>query len=143
MKALIALFSLVLFGSASQASQNVFTYRTVLVGQSKEGRFCPQIVRTTAVNEVNSLRGKAVHITDENGLGDVFVYQNTTRSCREDIVCISENHFGQKGSTGKLSMNLDNNGTYPTTDLPGYTSLKLSWVDSNTKTAKHCTYMFF
>ncbi len=143
MKALIAMFSLVFIGSAAQAGQNVFTYRTVLVGQSKEGRFCPQIVRTTAVNEVSSLRGRAVHITDQAGFGDVFTYEFTTRTCREDVVCISENHYRQKDSPVTLSMNVNNNGTYPTTDLPGYSSLKLSWVDQNTSTAKSCSYMFF
>lgn len=143
MKALIAIVGLVLLGQTASANQNVFTYRMFLAGQSKEGNFCPQLVRATAVNEVGSLRGKAVHLVDIDGAGDVFVYQNTTRTCREDVVCVSENHFRQNGSGVTVSLKLENNGVYPTTDLPGYTQLKLSWTAPDTGTLKSCMYLFF
>ena len=145
MKALIASFgflvSSVFVGDVALASKNVFTYRTVLVEQSKSGRFCPELVTANAVDQLNSTRGQALHLVDARGYGAVYTYEVTTRVCKEDIRCDSTNHYLNASSHVNVSMKLNNNGEYPTTDLPGYTSLKLSWVDPQTSTAKYCVYM--
>jgi len=145
MKAFIASFgflvSSVFFGEVALASKNVFTYRTVLVEQSKSGRFCPELVTATAVDQRNSSRGQAVHMVDARGHGAVYTYEKTSRACKEDIRCDSTNHYVKASSQVKVSMKLNNNGEYPTTDLPGYSSLKISWIDQQTSTAKFCVYM--
>ena len=143
MKTLITFLGLMLLGQTSLAGPSVFSYRTVLVEQSKAGKFCPQIVTTTAVNEQNSLRGQAVHLVDNEGLSYVFTYKYSTRACREDVVCVSQNHYLKADSPVIVSLKLNNNGDYPTVDLPGYTSLKLSWNNAQGHTSKYCTYMFF
>lgn len=141
MKALFAFFGFVLFGQVALANQNVFNYRTILVEQSKSGRFCPELVTASAVNQRNSLRGHAVHMIDARGVSAVYTYESTTRKCKEDVRCDSTNHYVQKSSSVRVSLKLNNDGAYPTTDLPGYSSLKISWVDQQTKTPKFCTYM--
>lgn len=141
MKALITVFSLVLFGSVAMANQSVFTYqRPFVIEQSHAGLLCPQMKTITAVNEPISGRGHSVQLMNMRGNVSVFAYESTTEKCRQDIICETINHYAEINNRSKVAMTLQNDGSYPTTNLPGYKMLKLSWLSDKTSTPKFCVY---
>lgn len=141
MKALIALFGLVFVGQVVRANQSVFTYhRPFVIEQSNAGLICPQLQTILAVDEPVTGRGRSVSISDVDGKIAVYNYESTTEKCREDIICETLNHYSETNQRSKIAMTLNNDGSYPTTNLPGYKLLKLSWVSQKTGSPKFCVY---
>lgn len=140
-RALTLVAGLVLAGSQAFASNSVYSYsQTVLVGQSKVGFICPQVINVTALNEAGSLDGQSATLSLSTGERTTYVYQGSTRSCISDMICLTENHYQAKGVMNEVSLRRNNDGAYPTTDLPGYSALTIT-LEQGDAPAVQCTYL--
>lgn len=141
MKALSVVFGFVLIGSQAFASKSVYSSRSViLVGQSKSGLVCPQVLNVTAINQAGSLEGETATVILTNGQRTTYSYQYSSRSCISDMICLTENYYTTKGVMNDVSLRRNNDGAYPTTDLPGYSAMTIV-QNRGGEQEVYCTYM--
>lgn len=143
MKALLALvLGLTTLCSAQASMDNtIHTYFPLLVEQSNTGRYCPELSKITTVSQRDSLEGVKVIFKYRKGGLKQFAYTHNSRQCMSDMVCITSNHYEAKGSQLWISLERNNDGEYPTTDMPGYRMMSVSIMTNDYPYWPSCRYL--
>ena len=143
-----ALMSLVLLASInSYASSSTLEYRVgaprVLQGgfqvDPSDVRFCPTF-ESLVVTQNEKLQGLLLTFSEQ---GEVIGPKSSgsTKTCISDMVCPTEDHFDFVDRTGYASLTRNNDGDYPTKNLPGYSSLSVSLTNVATRKGRvDCYY---
>jgi hypothetical protein len=97
---------------------------------------CADVTSIRVTNKEASLDGDHLVLELANGSRQTakFTYASTT--CLSDMVCITSNNFDGEVSA---SLERNNDGQYPTQDLPGYRSLSLLYLKGDG--AITCSYL--
>ena len=140
MKALFLGFTAVLLVQTAKA-QDVFTYFPVLVEQSNAGRYCPELSKITAVNQRQSLEGDSIVFNYRAGITRSYKYTHNSRQCMSDMVCITSNYYDVDGDELSISLERNNDGQYPTSDLAGYSMMTVMLNTSDYPSMPTCRYM--
>jgi|GEM_PF-5219581 len=140
--ALMALIALSSFNAFATSAQ---TYRVgepaVITSQYKVSEadvaYCPKF-DSLVVTQDKNLNGTSLVFDYQ---GDIVATKPTgpSTTCMSDVVCPTDDTFDFVNGNGYASLMRNNDGEYPTKDLPGYAGLSVL-VDAPTATGKVACY---
>jgi hypothetical protein len=124
---LVVLASLNAFGAVSTLNYNVsepYIVPSQYGVEAADLAFCPKIDALT-VQQDEQLNGVALTMTQQRGILQTTA-TGSSHGCMSDILCPTDDNFDFLTLPGSASLTRNNDGNYPTTDLPGYSSLSIS-----------------
>ncbi len=105
--------------------------------KASDVQFCPALDAMT-IQQDEQLNGLALTFTQQRGLLQTKA-TGMNRGCMSDILCPADDNFEFLTIPGSASVTRNNDGNYPTTDLPGYSDLSV-YLEAPTKTGHVACY---
>jgi hypothetical protein len=87
-------------------------------------QFCPT-PESLVVAQDENLNGLSLTLSQQSEIIGTAA-SGSSHQCISDMVCLTEDHFDLVNGNGYVSLTRNNDGNYPTTNLPGYSSLSIS-----------------
>lgn len=102
-------------------------------------QFCPT-PESLVVAQDENLKGLSLTLSQQSEIIGT-VASGSSHQCHSDIVCLTDDNFDLANGNGYVSLTRNNDGDYPTTDLPGYSSLSISLTNVATQKGRvDCYY---
>ena len=121
--------------AASGGSLALTTYQAGKVGDAK---LCPQIQSAAVETKGTTLEATQLVLQEVNRSPLKIAPTGSSKSCLSDMICPTEDSFDIDSDT-LISIMRNNDGGYPTTDLAGYSQLKITAITSPGKSMT-CVY---
>jgi hypothetical protein len=142
-----ALMSLVVLASFNAFAATTYEYQigapSVVPTQygvnPSDVQFCPT-PESLSVKQGADLKGLSLVFSKQ---GDIIATtaSGSYRTCMSDVVCPTDDTFDLVNGNGYASLTRNNDGDYPTTDLPGYSALSISLTNVATQKGRvDCYY---
>ena len=140
MKAFLIIASLFTFSSHVFSAE--FTYQPQLVRADNRGEKCPDLSKITIQDDLNNASVTLTLESEEKSLNVTTNKSYESTHCLSDMVCPTSVVFNQLDNS-LISIERNNDGNYPTTNEPGFSTLEVGLYKIENNNLKWTAFCFY